>query len=148
MTSADSFLPKILVLISGTGTNLQALIDATQSSPPRLSARIVHVIANLSQKARPGLARAEKANIPTKVFAIKSYKDKVPSVYPSSEAAREQYDADLAKYILHEIPARPDLIVCAGWMHILAPAFLAPVREAGIPIINLHPALPGAFNGA
>jgi len=38
--------------------------------------------------------------------------------------------------------------VCAGWMHILAPAFLGPIKSAGIPIINLHPALPGAFNGA
>jgi phosphoribosylglycinamide formyltransferase len=69
-------------------------------------------------------------------------------VYPTQTTAREQYDADLAKLILRELPIRPDLIVCAGWMHILGPMFLSPMKAAGIPIINLHPALPGAFNGA
>jgi len=39
-------------------------------------------------------------------------------------------------------------VVCAGWMHILSPQFLGPLKEAGVPIINLHPALPGEFNGA
>ena len=140
-------IPKLLVLISGTGTNLQALIDATFSSPPRINAKITHVIANLGQKAKPGLERAKKVGIPTTVRTLKSYKDKVPQTYPDDVVARNSYDADLAEYILKGID-RPDLIVCAGWMHILAPPFLGPMREAGIPIINLHPALPGAFNGA
>jgi phosphoribosylglycinamide formyltransferase len=139
--------PQILVLISGTGTNLQALIDATTASPPRINAKISHVIANLGQKAKPGLERARKAGIPTTVRTLKSYKDQIPSKYLDQIVARESYDADLAQYILNDIQ-RPDLIVCAGWMHILAPAFLAPIKAAGIPIINLHPALPGAFNGA
>ena len=139
--------PRILVLISGTGTNLQALIDATTSSPARLPAKITHVIANLGQKAKPGLERAQRAGIPTTVRTLKSYKDQVPSRYPDQFTARQSYDADLAKYILNDIP-RVQLIVCAGWMHILAPAFLGPMKSAGIPIINLHPALPGAFNGA
>ena len=43
---------------------------------------------------------------------------------------------------------RPDLIVCAGWMHIVTPSFLSPIASAGIKIINLHPALPGEFAGA
>jgi phosphoribosylglycinamide formyltransferase len=143
-------LPKILVLISGTGTNLQALIDATTNTPPQLSAKITHVIANLSQKAKPGLERASKAGIPTTVRTLKSYKDLVPQKYPSQTAAREAYDVDLADYILHQLPAeeRPELVVCAGWMHILSPQFLGPLKEAGVPIINLHPALPGEFNGA
>jgi len=140
-------IPQILVLISGTGTNLQALIDATTCSPPRIQAKIAHVIANLGQKAKPGLERAQRAGIPTTVRTLKSYKDQIPSRYPDQIVARESYDADLAQFILHDIQ-RPNLIVCAGWMHILAPAFLAPVKAAGIPIINLHPALPGAFNGA
>lgn len=144
---ASETIPQILVLISGTGTNLQALIDATTSSPPRIQAKISHVIANLGQKAKPGLERARKAGIPTTVKTLKSYKDQVPTRYPDQTIARESYDADLAQFILHDIQ-RPILIVCAGWMHILAPAFLAPVKAAGIPIINLHPALPGAFNGA
>jgi len=145
MSAADT--PKILVLISGTGTNLQALIDATTSSPRRLPAQVTHVIANLVQKAKPGLERARRAGIPTTVRSLKSYKDQVPSRYPDQVTARQSYDADLAKYILNDIP-RVQLIVCAGWMHILAPAFLGPIKGAGIPIINLHPALPGAFNGA
>lgn len=144
---ASETIPQILVLISGTGTNLQALIDATTSSPPRIQAKISHVIANLGQKAKPGLERARKVGIPTTVKTLKSYKDQVPTRYPDQTIARESYDADLAQFILHDIQ-RPNLIVCAGWMHILAPAFLAPVKAAGIPIINLHPALPGAFNGA
>ena len=144
---ASETIPQILVLISGTGTNLQALIDATTSSPPRIQAKIAHVIANLGQKAKPGLERAKKAGIPTTVRTLKSYKDQIPTRYPDQIIARESYDADLAQFILHDIQ-RPNLIVCAGWMHILAPAFLAPVKAAGIPIINLHPALPGAFNGA
>lgn len=143
----SSDTPTILVLISGTGTNLQALIEATACSPPRIQAKITHVIANLGQKAKPGLERAKNAGIPTTVKTLKYYKDQVPSRYPDQIAARESYDADLAKYILHDI-RRPQLIVCAGWMHILAPAFLAPIKDAEIPIINLHPALPGAFNGA
>jgi phosphoribosylglycinamide formyltransferase len=145
MSSED--IPQILVLISGTGTNLQALIDATTSTPPRINAKICHVLANLGQKAKPGLDRAKRARIPTTVRTLKSYKDQVPSKYPDQTVARQSYDADLAQYILNDIP-RPQLIVCAGWMHILAPPFLAPMKEAGIPIINLHPALPGAFNGA
>jgi phosphoribosylglycinamide formyltransferase len=145
MSSED--VPKILVLISGTGTNLQALIDATTSSPPRLRAKITHVLANLGQKAKPGLERAQRAGISSTVRTLKAYKDKVPSQHPDQVVARQAYDADLAKFILNDI-ARVDLIVCAGWMHILAPAFLGPIKSAGIPIINLHPALPGAFNGA
>ena len=140
-------VPQILVLISGTGTNLQALIDATTSAPPRINARICHVIANLGQKAKPGLERAKQAGIPTTVRTLKSYKDQVPSKYANPTVARRSYDAELAQYILNDI-SRPQMIVCAGWMHILSPAFLAPMKVAGIPIINLHPALPGAFNGA
>ena len=59
--------------------------------------------------------------------------------------ARAAYDADLAKLVLAD---RPDLVVCAGWMHVLSPSFLTPVASSNVPIINLHPALPGKFNGA
>ena len=65
----------------------------------------------------------------------------------SVDRAREEYDADLAKLILSTTP-RPDLIVCAGWMHIVTGAFLGPIAAANIKIINLHPALPGEFAGA
>ncbi|EWC46293.1 hypothetical protein DRE_04464 [Drechslerella stenobrocha 248] len=133
---------RIVVLISGSGSNLQALIDsASTSSLP--SSRIVHVVSN--RKAAYGLTRAASSTppIPTSYHGFPPYKTSHPS------DPRAAYDADLAKRIL-ELPEDqyPDLIVCAGWMHILSPNFLDPISEAGIPIINLHPALPGAFDGA
>lgn len=56
------------------------------------------------------------------------------------QAAREKYDADLAELVLAD---RPDIVICAGWMHILAPSFLDPLAKQDVPVINLHPALPG-----
>ncbi|KAF3924675.1 hypothetical protein AA313_de0205440 [Arthrobotrys entomopaga] len=133
---------RIVVLISGSGSNLQALIDAA-STPTLPNARIVHVISN--RKAAYGLTRAANASppIPTSYHGFPPYKTSHP------EDPRGSYDRDLAKIILN-LPEDqyPDLIVCAGWMHILTPKFLEPIEEAGIPIINLHPALPGAFDGA
>jgi phosphoribosylglycinamide formyltransferase len=74
-----------------------------------------------------------------------AYKKKHPN---APDTARQEYDADLAKIILEGQYPRPDLIVCAGWMHIVTPLFLSPIAAAGIKIINLHPALPGEFAGA
>ncbi|KAF2852602.1 phosphoribosylglycinamide formyltransferase [Plenodomus tracheiphilus IPT5] len=131
----------LTVLISGNGSNLQALIDAcaTGALP---NTRITHVISN--RKAAYGLERAAKASIPTTYHNLVPYKKQHPS---NIDLARSEYDADLAKIILSSTP-RPDLIVCAGWMHIVTPSFLAPIAAAGIKIINLHPALPGEFAGA
>lgn len=53
--------------------------------------------------------------------------------------ARTEFDKDLAAIVLAD---KPDLVVCAGWMSILADTFLGPLAEAHVPIINLHPALP------
>ena len=68
---------------------------------------------------------------------------------------REQFNRDLANLLIYGNIAgtedasysKPDLIVCAGWMLILSPTVLTPLAKAGISIINLHPALPGAFDG-
>ncbi|KAI9808244.1 MAG: hypothetical protein M1825_004701 [Sarcosagium campestre] len=130
---------RVTVLISGNGTNLQALIDAcnTASLP---STTIVRVISN--RRAAYGLIRAHAASIPTYYHALPPYKTAYPS---STAAARSAYDADLAKLILADTP---DLVVCAGWMHVLAPSFLSALKDAAIPVINLHPALPGCFDGA
>ncbi|KAF2751349.1 phosphoribosylglycinamide formyltransferase [Sporormia fimetaria CBS 119925] len=137
-----STLPNIVVLISGNGSNLQALIDACANHT--LPARITHVISN--RKSAYGLVRASTASIPTTYHNLVPYKKSHPNSIPT---AREQYDTDLASLIL-SLPAfqKPALIVCAGWMHILTPAFLTPIAEAGIKVINLHPALPGEFAGA
>lgn len=97
-----------------------------------------------SRKAAYGLERAAQASIPTSYHNLVPYKKKNPE---NADLAREQYDADLASLILGLSPS-PSLIVCAGWMHIVSPSFLAPIAGAGIKIINLHPALPGEFAGA
>lgn len=120
---------KLVIMISGSGTNLQALIDAIANG--RLPAVITGVISN--RKQAYGLARAKEANIPTSYFPLKPYKD--------AGQTREQYDTDLAT---HVAAYTPDLIVLAGWMHILSPAFLRPFSGR---VINLHPALPGQFVG-
>ncbi|CAZ85678.1 unnamed protein product [Tuber melanosporum] len=131
---------RILVLISGNGSNLQALIDASRANPSTLEASIIHVISN--KKAAYGLKRAANAGIPSTYHNLLAYKNKNPN---NPQEAREAYDADLAKLILAQTP---DLVVCAGWMHILSPTALDPLEEAGVDIINLHPALPGQFDGA
>lgn len=133
--------PRLLVLISGSGTNLQALIDATTSSPPALAASITHVISN--KKAAYGLTRAAAANIQSSYHNLVTYKKRHPTT--SVEEARKAYDADLAQLILAQ---RPDVVVCAGWMHIFSPQALDPLAAAGVDIINLHPALPTQFDGA
>ncbi len=122
-------LPRLVILISGSGTNLQALIDAVQSGD--LKAEIVLVVSN--RKAAYGLSRAEASGIPTCYFPLKPYLE--------NEKSRMEYDADLAQKIA---AYQPDLIVLAGWMHVLSPAFLK--RFPG-KVINLHPALPGMFPG-
>jgi phosphoribosylglycinamide formyltransferase len=129
--------PSILVLISGSGSNLQALIDASNS--PRLPGKITHVISN--KKSAFGLTRAANAGIPTSYHNLVPYK----KAHPDVAEARSVYDADLAKLVLEQ---KPDMVVCAGWMHILSLSFLEPLAAANVPIINLHPALPGMFDGA
>lgn len=141
MTSAKK--QHLTVLISGSGTNLQALIDACGSSPLE-NAQITHVICN--KKDAYGLERAQKANIPT------TYHNLVAGGYKKRFAqdiskAREAYDVDLAKIVSQHDP-KPDLVVCAGWMHILSPSFIDALKSAQISIINLHPALPKQFDGA
>ncbi|KAG8623269.1 hypothetical protein KVT40_008245 [Elsinoe batatas] len=135
---------RITVLISGGGSNLQALIDAA-NTPSLPNAQIVRVISN--RKSVFGLQRAEKASIPTAYHNLVSYKKRFPDPAGAEgkfNEAREEYDKDLAKLVLED---KPDIVVCAGWMHILAPTFLSPLKDAGVPVINLHPALPGMFNG-
>lgn len=120
---------RLIVFISGSGTNLQALIDAIAKG--RLNAEIVLVVSNRKQAF--GLTRAERAGIPTLYFPLKPYRE--------AGKSREIYDADLAARVS---PYRPDLIVLAGWMLVLSSAFLDRFPNR---VINLHPALPGAFPG-
>jgi formyltetrahydrofolate-dependent phosphoribosylglycinamide formyltransferase len=120
---------KLVVLISGSGTNLQAIMDAIAKG--HLKAEIAVVVSN--RKNAYGLVRAAEAGIETLYFPLKPYTDEGKS--------RAEYDADLAARVK---AYNPDLIVLAGWMHILGSAFL---DEFPRKVINLHPALPGEFAG-
>jgi formyltetrahydrofolate-dependent phosphoribosylglycinamide formyltransferase len=122
--------PRLVVLISGGGTNLQALIDAINAGV--LEAEICLVVSN--RKEAYGLERAKNEKLETLYVPLKPYRD--------AGRTREEYDAELASSIAK---SEPDLIVQAGWMHILSPAFLDRFPRR---VINLHPALPGEFDGA
>jgi formyltetrahydrofolate-dependent phosphoribosylglycinamide formyltransferase len=124
-------LARIVVMISGEGTNLQAILDA-QTKQELKTGQVVLVVSN--RKAARGLERAQAAGIETLYFPLKPYTD--------GGKTRAEYDTDLAEKIR---AYEPDLIVLAGWMHILSPAFLDHFPDR---VINLHPALPGAFPGA
>lgn len=117
--------PKIVVLISGSGSNLQAIINSVASGD--IEADIAAVISN-----RPnvkGLERAEKQGIPTHTL---DHQD-----HPS----REHFDAALIKQIEEY---QPDLIVLAGFMRILTSDF---VRRYQGKMLNIHPSLLPKFKG-
>jgi phosphoribosylglycinamide formyltransferase 1 len=114
----------IAVLVSGEGTNLQALLDSVHG---REGIEIVAVAA--SRVEAGGLARAQRAGVETGVFALGDYEN------------RAQRDADLADWLDRHAP---DLLVLAGFMEVLTPEFIR--RFAGR-IINVHPALLPAFPG-
>ena len=131
---------RLTVLISGSGSNLQAVIDKT--SQGQLPTQIVRVLSN--RKDAFGLERARRADIPTTYHNLVKYKKQHPATPEGVQAAREEYDAELARLVLQDAP---DLVVCLGFMHVVSPNFLGPLEAANLRIINLHPALPGAFNG-
>lgn len=91
-----------------------------------------------------GLQRARDADVPTAYHNLKKFGEQHPAAGGNTKL-REAYDAALADLVLHD---QPNLIVCAGWMHVLSLNFLDPLAKAGVPAINLHPALPGVFSGA
>jgi phosphoribosylglycinamide formyltransferase len=100
---------KLTILISGSGTNLQALIDASLSGP-LASTSIIRVISN--KKSAFGLQRAAKAGIPTayhNLIAGEKYLKKGETDPATIRRAREAYDADLAQLVLAD---KPDMVVC------------------------------------
>ena len=123
-------MSKLAVLISGNGSNLQAIIDAVAAG--RLHAQIAVVVSN--RKAAYGLERARRAHIPVRYCPLKPYRD--------TNRSRAEYDADLAALVGEYAP---DWVILAGWMHILSDCFL---RRFPNQVVNLHPALPGQFPGA
>lgn len=129
MSANFAELPRLIVCLSGSGTNFQALLEAIAAK--ELRAQIVLVVSN--RQAAFGLRRAEQAAIPTLYFPL--------APYSKTGLGREAYERDLAERLASY---QPNLIVLAGWMHIFGPAFLAAFPNQ---IINLHPALPSTFPG-
>jgi phosphoribosylglycinamide formyltransferase-1 len=118
---------RLVVLVSGSGTNLQALLDAIDADPG-YGARVVAVGADRDGIA--GLARAERAGLPT--FTVKV----------GDHADRAAWDLALAEATAaHD----PDLVVSAGFMKIVGKEFLA---RFGGRFVNTHPALLPSFPGA
>ena len=121
----DGRTPKIVVLISGSGSNLQAIIDAVASQ--EFEAEIAAVISN--KENVQGLERAKKAEIPTCVIAHQDYPE------------RTAFDSRLLQEIEKH---QPDLVVLAGFMRILTADF---VRRYEGRLINIHPSLLPKYPG-
>jgi phosphoribosylglycinamide formyltransferase 1 len=117
---------RLVVLVSGSGTNLQALLDA--AADPSYPAEVVAVGADTAGIV--GLERAEVAGLPSFVVPLSGFPD------------RADWDVALA----HAVAAHdPEWVVCAGFMRILGAGFLGRFPER---VINTHPALLPSFPGA
>jgi len=116
---------RVVVLISGSGTNLQAIIDACNLAD--FPAKIVGVLSNKADAY--GLVRAQDVNIDTSIISHKDF------------ASREDYDQALIKQI---DSYDADLIVLAGFMRILTPEF---VQHFNGKLLNIHPSLLPKYQG-
>ena len=116
---------RLVVLVSGSGTNLQALLDAC--TDPTYGARVVAVGAD--REGIEGLARADRAGVPTFVKRLGHF------------SSRDEWDRALADTVA---AFEPDLVVLAGFMKLVGPEFLARFPGRGV---NTHPALCPAFPG-
>jgi len=118
-------LARLVVLVSGAGTNLQALLDA--SADPSYGATVVAVGAD--RDGIEGLARAERAGIPTFVKKVSQF------------SSRDHWDRAMADTVA---AFEPDLVVSAGFMKLAGEQFLARFRGR---YVNTHPALLPSFPG-
>lgn len=116
---------RMVVLISGSGTNLQSIIDAVKTE--KINGTIVAVISN--KAGVQGLERAKKENIPALTLTHQQFTD------------REQFDQVLMQKIDNY---KPDLIILAGFMRILTKAFVQHYRGK---MINIHPSLLPKYQG-
>lgn len=143
---------RLVVMASGAGTNLGAILDAIAEG--RLEAEVAAVIIN--RRSAGARLLGERAGVPVHHRPLAPYRNearqadvKRPVTATASVACgwdptadRRRYDADLAELAAR---AEPDLVVLAGWMHLLSSDFLGRFPNR---VINLHPALPGEFPGS
>jgi phosphoribosylglycinamide formyltransferase-1 len=122
--SASTGSGRVGVLISGRGSNLQALLDAAAAD--RLGGRVVVVISNVADA--PGLERARRAGVPA---IVQDHRGR----------AREDHDRALLEHLLAH---RVDLVCLAGYMRLLSPVL---VRAYPGRVLNVHPSLLPAFPG-
>jgi phosphoribosylglycinamide formyltransferase-1 len=123
-------MTRIAILVSGFGSNLQAILDAIEGGDlPGVEAALV--VSN--RKEAYGIKRAVKRGVPAIYFPL--------APYSASGRPRQEYDADLGA-ILRAFDVT--WVVMAGWMHVLSDAFLSHFPSR---VVNLHPALPGTFPG-
>ena len=116
---------RLVVLLSGNGSNLQAIIDACAQH--QIYGQIVAVLSNRAEAY--GLQRAPQANIPTQVIEHKAF------------ASREAFDQTLIEQIDRW---QPDLVVLAGFMRILTEEFVQHYQGR---LLNIHPSLLPAYKG-
>ena len=116
---------RLVILISGRGSNLQAFIDACSTG--QIDADIALVLSN--KPDAKGLARASDAGIPTACIDHRDY------------ATREAFDAALVERLQE---ASPDLVILAGFMRILTPVFLDAFAGS---LLNIHPSLLPKYTG-
>jgi len=134
-------IPKLTVLVSGKGTTLHAILKAIDDRA--LRAQVYHVISNKKDVPAldPEIIRAQGIELTIPSASIVLWDRKVIN--------RAEYDRHLAKNVLKH---SPDLVVLAGFMHILGPTFFETLNNdtnfQPPQMINLHPALPGQFPGA
>jgi formyltetrahydrofolate-dependent phosphoribosylglycinamide formyltransferase len=123
-------MTRIAILISGFGSNQQAIMDAAAEG--RLpDVEVALVVSN--RKDAYGIQRAIERGVPVVYFPL--------APYSKAGHPRKEYDADLAS-LVHAFDVT--WVVLAGWMHVLGNAFL---QQFPSRVVNLHPALPGTFPG-
>jgi len=123
-------MTRMAILVSGFGSNLQAILDAADEG---LLPGVDIALAVSNRKEAYGLKRAVEHGVPVVYFPL--------APYSRAGRPRQEYDADLAA-ILRAFDVA--WVVLAGWMHVLSDAFLHHFPSR---VVNLHPALPGTFPG-
>ena len=118
-------MKKIVILISGTGSNMQAIVNACNNS--KLDAKVSAVISNTDKAL--GIEWAKSNNIPTNITSHKQY------------LTRELFDEELLKCVQNY---QPDIVVLAGFMRILTPVFIEPLLGK---LVNIHPSILPKFKG-
>ena len=118
-------MKKLVVLISGNGSNLQSILDACESG--RINGSVAAVFSN--KASAYGLTRAQQASVPAHALSVQDFAD------------RDAFDRQL----MQQIDAyAPDLVVLAGYMRIMSPAFVAHYHDR---LLNIHPSLLPKYPG-